>query len=191
MSGSNGADALIDSFSLVAYLPEPLASFVDDLREELQPGANVRGHLTILPPRKLSCSLNEAIEDLRESLRTEPPFHVTLGEVHKFPVTNVIHLCVGDGLAQVESLHQRLDRGRFAWQETYRYEPHVTLAQRLVGEAVFRAETHAKRQWREFPKSRTFFLEQLTLVRYAREGNWENLQDYVLRTPSPVPVGMR
>ncbi len=191
MSGSTGADALIDSFSLVAYLPEPLASFVDDLREELQPGAHVRGHLTILPPRKLSCSLREAVQDLQDSLRSESPFHVTLGEVGKFPVTNVIHLGVGEGLRDVERLHRHLDRGRFAWQETYRYEPHVTLAQRLVGEAVYRAEDAAKRKWHDFPKSRTFFLEQLTLVRYAREGNWENLQDYVLRSPSPVPVGTR
>ena len=151
----------------------------------------MRGHLTILPPRKLACSLSEAVEDLRGSLESERPFYVTLGEVHKFPVTNVIHLCVGDGLGNVERLHRHLDRGRFAWQETYRYEPHVTLAQRLVGDEVFRAEAIAKRKWREFLQSRTFFLEQLTLVRYAREGNWENLQDYVLRSPSPVPVGSR
>lgn len=186
MSESGGADALIDSFSLVAYLPDPLASFVDTLREEIQPGANVRGHLTILPPRKLTCSIQEAIGELGSALKECTPFEVALGEVRKFPVTNVIHLSVGHGVDRVEQLHQHLDRGIFAWDEPYRYEPHVTLAQRLTGDAVGEAERIAEQQWRDYRHSRSFFLERLTLVRYAREGNWRNLQDYLLRTPVAV-----
>ena len=47
---SSGQD-VVNSFSLVAYIPDPLRKFLDDLRRELVPGCVPNAHVTILPPR--------------------------------------------------------------------------------------------------------------------------------------------
>ena len=44
----------INSFALVSYIPEPLAGFLDRLRQELVPNCFLRAHVTILPPRPIS-----------------------------------------------------------------------------------------------------------------------------------------
>src|SRR5262245_39353882 len=97
MEGSDGASIPINSFSLVAYLPEPLAGFVDALRREVQPGCTVRGHITILPPRPLCCSCDQAWEQLESKLQFVQPFTVELADVRVFAVTQVIHLSVNAG----------------------------------------------------------------------------------------------
>ena len=38
----------INSFALVTYIPEPLAGFLDRLRQELVPNCFLRAHATIL-----------------------------------------------------------------------------------------------------------------------------------------------
>ena len=55
--GADVPDSLINSFALVAYLPEPLAGCVETLRREVHTDedGDVRGHVTILPPRPLAC----------------------------------------------------------------------------------------------------------------------------------------
>jgi hypothetical protein len=62
----------INLFSLVTYLPEPLAGFIDHLRQELVPGCSLRAHVTYLVPRPLR-DAEVASEHIRKTLRQIQP----------------------------------------------------------------------------------------------------------------------
>ncbi len=176
-------DAPINSFSLVAYLPEPLAGFVDSLRREVEVGSTVRGHITLLPPRPLPCTSEQAWAELQGPLQRVQPFRVELDGVRVFPVSQVLHLAIGPGFEDLRRLHGLLDRGACRFQENFDYHPHVTVAQFLPVEAIPHARAVAEARWREFSGDRGFLLERLTLVQNTEQNHWLNLRDFDLRQP--------
>jgi 2'-5' RNA ligase len=176
-------DSRINSFSLVAYLPEPLAGFVDALRRDIQPGCTARGHVTVLPPRPLMASFEQACEEIASVLDEEHVFSVHLGQVCVFPASGVVHLAIGQGSATLIRLHRALNRGSWEHQEMFYYHPHVTAAQGLDPEAVTRATRVAVERWREYQGPRVFAVERVTLVQNTVGNEWRNLREFELRTP--------
>ena len=180
MPGSS--TVFINAFSLVAYLPEPLAGFVDTLRHELEPDAHSRGHVTLLPPRPIDGGLHCASEVIDSVLSVEFTFDIHLGKVEVFPATKVLHLSIGEGAAKLNRLHRALNRGACGHMEAYYYHPHVTLAQGIETERVNEACETATQRWSEYSGPRSFALERVTLVQNIN-GEWTNLQEFSLRTP--------
>jgi 2'-5' RNA ligase len=183
-------DERMDLFALVAYIPEPLAGFLDALRRELAPGCRLRAHITILPPRELACDLQTASRELEKALSQTRSFRVSVGEVKVFPGSEVIHVAIDAGLEQLRKLHAQLNQGDCKAPELWRYHPHVTLAQDLEPTAVPAAFNLAERRWREYSGPRSFALDHLTFVRRtlgddcAVENLWVDLATWEL--PSPV-----
>ena len=71
----------INSYALITYIPEPLAGFLDRLRQELVPNCFLRAHVTTLPPRPLSASPEACWDLIRSLVPRFTPFEVTLGEI--------------------------------------------------------------------------------------------------------------
>jgi 2'-5' RNA ligase len=181
MKRSNGVGNAINSFALISYLPEPVAGFLDSLRDELVPRCEVKTHVTILPPRPLATGLPEsAWSDLNDLLDGFPPFRVELTSIEVFEGTNVIYLSVGAGYRDLERMHAALNQGPVQFAEPFLYHPHVTLAQQLLPEAVGSALALARRRWREFPYSRSFMVDRLTFVQNTVDNRWADLAGRVL-----------
>lgn len=178
-----GEGAAINSFSLVAYLAEPLAGFIERLRQEMQPGCTARSHLTFLPPRPLEIPLEEICSQLDAGLREQRAFRVELCEVCVFPVSQVVHLSLGAGLAESIQIHQRLHQGDLCCQECFEYHPHVTLAQDLSPESAEEVKILAEHRWREYSGNRDFLVEHLTLVQNTMDNRWTNLGEFWLQVP--------
>src|ERR1700683_782267 len=87
----------INSFALVTYIPEPLAGFLDRLRQEVVPNCFLRAHVTILPPRPISSSPEAAWEAVRAMAPLFAPFDVEMTHLEVFPVSDVIHISIGGG----------------------------------------------------------------------------------------------
>ena len=180
-----------DLFALVAYLPEPLAGFVDAVRDELAPGCRLRAHLTLLPPRELGCGAEAASQEIQRALEHAHSFRVSAREVKVFPDSEVIHIAVEDGLEPLLGLHSQLNQGGCKAPELWCYHPHITLAQGLEPAAVRPAFELATRRWREYSGPRSFAVEHLTFVRRlleteasAQENCWVDLRTWEL--PSAV-----
>ncbi|MEO8096511.1 MAG: 2'-5' RNA ligase family protein [Acidobacteriota bacterium] len=186
MDGSRGGDPLINSFSLVAYLPEPLASFVNTLRWEIEPGCSSRSHLTALPPRHIVAATSQAISEIETNLKDWEAFEVSLENVEVFPVSKVIHLSIGHGSEALLHLHRQLNRGALGFQEVFHYHPHVTLAQALPPDQVERITALATERWRDYGQARSFLLDRLTLVQNTEAHGWQNLHEIFLRSPVRV-----
>ena len=68
-------------YALVAYVRNSLGKFVEAMRQELHPDhSHSPAHITILPPRALSGSEDEALGALRAALAETEAFQVKVGE---------------------------------------------------------------------------------------------------------------
>ena len=185
MSGCNGEGRPLNSFALVAYLPDPLADFIDGLRGDLEPGCVARAHVTLLPPRILSCSPDSAWNQLLEGLEQLHPFRVELQEVKIFGRSDVIYISIGAGYEELREAHRTLDRGHCHVSEAWDYCPHITLFQTLDSSEVAARFRLAVQRWRDFPFPKSFMLDQVSFVQNTWGNRWRDLQHYDLAA-SPV-----
>ena len=184
--GFCGEGTAINSFSLVAYVPQPLAGFIERLRQETQPECTARSHLTFLPPRLLDIPLNQIRGQLEAGLRDQPAFRVELCDVRVFEVSQVVHLSLGAGWAEARKIHEALHRDGLYRQELFEYHPHVTLAQDLDPAKLASVTELATRRWQEYSGTRHFAVDHLTLVQNTLENGWTNLGEFSLRVPVSV-----
>jgi 2'-5' RNA ligase len=186
MDGLCGEGSAINSFSLVAYVPQPVAGFIERLRQEIKPGCKGRSHLTFLPPRPLDISLEEVRRQLETGLRNQPGFHVELCEVRVFPVSEAVHLTIGAGWAEAKRIHEILHKGHLCCKESFEYHPHVTLAHDLDPKDVAAVADLARRRWQEYSGVRDFLVDHVTLVQNTIENEWTNLGEFPLGVPVSV-----
>jgi 2'-5' RNA ligase len=183
MDGLCGEGTAINSFSLVAYVPEPLGGFIERLRQEIQPGYKGSSHLTFLPPRPRDVPQEQVRSQLEAGLRNQPAFRVELRDVRVFPVSEAVHLSVGAGRIEAKRIHGLLHRGNLCCQESFEYHPHVTLAHDLDPANVAAAAELAKLRWQEYSGTRDFLVDHVTLVQNTIENIWTNLGEFALGVP--------
>jgi 2'-5' RNA ligase len=179
----------INSFALVSYIPEPLAGFLDKLRQELVPNCFLRAHATILPPRPVCTSPEAAWETVRTLAPLFPPFEVELAHVEVFPVSDVIYIEIGRGREEMQNMHNALNAEGFLCYEPYPYHPHVTLAQNLKGDEVDELGRVARARWAECKLPKTFRVDKVVFVQNTRRNCWLDLGESALGHPESRLVG--
>src|SRR6185437_13448775 len=133
------ADLTIGQFALVAYISDPLARFLDDLRLELTPGARPHAHVTILPPRPLYEELKDTVQKIAENIKGSAPFRIDLGEIEIFESSRVIYLGLVRGVNELRRLYTALNCGCIQYTENFPYHPHITIAQNILPADLARA----------------------------------------------------
>jgi 2'-5' RNA ligase len=179
----------INSFALVTYIPEPLAGFLDRLRQELVPNCFLRAHVTALPPRPLSSSPEAAWEGIRALAKQFAPFEIQLGNIELFPVSDVIYIQIASGREVLKQIHVAMNTGGLAFREDFPYHPHVTLAQHLKPDEVDELVHVARSRWAECPFPKTFRAEKIVFVQNTRRDEWVDLGELDLGQGDPNPAG--
>jgi len=180
MNGCNGGGFRVNSFALVSYIPDPLATFLDRLRNDLVSECHAKAHVTVLPPRPLICAPGEAWNQTHTRLQDFQPFLVELGEIAVFPVTEVIYVSVKAGGSELQKLHAALNRGGVEFVEPFCYHPHITLAQDLPPGQLADARQIAAGRWHDFRAARSFVVDELTFVQNTIDNCWTDLQKWRL-----------
>ena len=170
----SGADR-INSFALVAYIPEPLASFLDKLRQELVPNCFLRAHVTILPPRPICSSPEAAWNTIRSIASHFPPFDIEASGVEVFPISDVIYVATGAGSDRLREMHAVMNSDGLDFKESYPYHPHITLAQELKSDELDELIGVARQRWAEFQHERTFHVDKVVFVQNTRRNEWLDL----------------
>jgi 2'-5' RNA ligase len=179
----------INSFALVSYIPEPLADFLDRLREELVPNCFLRAHVTILPPRPISSKPEAAWGTVRTLAPRFAPFDVEMTQVEVFPVSDVIYVGIGRGRDEMERMHAGLNVDGLKFPEPYPYHPHITLAQDLKGDEVDELARVARTRWAESTVPKTFRVDEVFFVQNTRRKEWLDLGESALGHPESRLVG--
>ncbi len=179
----------INSFALVTYIPEPLAGFLDRLRQELVPNCFLRAHVTMMPPRPL-CSTPEAAWKVVKSLVPRfAPFDIQLGNIEVFPVSDVIYVNVTTGSDELKQMHEALNVDGFKRKEDFPYHPHVTVAQELKSDEVDELVCVARTRWAESTMPKTFRAEKMIFVQNTRRNQWVDLGECELGCGESKLVG--
>lgn len=154
-------------YAVVAYVRNSLGSFVEDLRHDLHPGeVNLPAHLTILPPRPLQGTEEEAQRLIQEVCGGVAPFEVLLGDVETFvPTTPTVFVRVAHAGYRVRELHDKLNTGALFCQECWPYMPHLTIIKLAEEEAARHAARLARQRWAKFNGPRAIRIEEVTFVR--------------------------
>jgi 2'-5' RNA ligase len=167
-------------YALVAYIPEPLATFLNGLRRRIDPGSEPNAHVTLLPPRALSGSPEEAIRQIDEFARHQPPFELVAANVEIFDCTHVVFLEVELNRQLLEKIHRALNNGALSAIEPYTYHPHITLVQcHPPDEAQSRAEA-TRAGWATYTGPRRFVVNRLTFVKHVCGNQWQDLASFDL-----------
>jgi 2'-5' RNA ligase len=165
---------------MVVYIPNPLGAFLDDLRCELVPTYRPHAHISVLPPRPLAGHELAAREQMRHLAARAAPFDIEASEIAIFPSTNVVYLEVSGGRQELERMHRILNTGALAFEEPFRYHPHITLAQDFEPASLDRIAPLARLRWAEYDGPRQFRADRLTFVQ-NRPGNiWVDVDEYEL-----------
>ena len=179
-------------YSAVAYVRSPVGSFVEELRRELHPAhTHADAHLTVLPPRPLRGSEQQALGVLSEVCQTVVPFEITMGDVESFvPITPTVFLRVARGAYRMRELHDQLNQGALAYEEPWPYMPHLTIVKTDTVEEALKAEVIARQRWRANAGTRTVRIDSLTFVKGNGE-RWLDLETVRLSGVASISPGQR
>lgn len=179
----------INSFALVSYIPEPLAGFLDRMRQELVPDCFLRAHVTILPPRPISSSPGAAWDLVRWFAPQFAPFEVTVTNVEVFPVSDVIYVNIAAGTEQLTQMHAAMNADGLRFRDAFSYHPHVTLAQNLKPDQVDELLHVARARWAECSYPKTFRVDKAVFVQNTRNCGWIDLGECQLGHDDAKLVG--
>jgi 2'-5' RNA ligase len=173
-------------YALVAYVRSPIGRFVEDLRRDLHPEIpELPAHVTVLPPRNLLGTEEEARQQIQEICRTVKPFEIVMGDVETFaPTTPTVFIRVAHAAYRMRDLHDRLNVGALQYAEPWPYMPHLTIVKLPTEEAARQAAELSRQRWASFGHSRRILIEEVTFVREGNETHsWVDL--------ASLPLGSR
>jgi 2'-5' RNA ligase len=174
-------------YALVAYVRSPIGRFVEDLRRDLHPEhPELPAHVTVLPPRPLQGSEEQAQQLIREVCQTVPPFEIVLGDVETFaPSTPTVFIRVAHAAYRMRDLHDRLNAGALHCDEPWPYMPHLTIVKVSAMELASQAAELSRQRWAHYGHSRHILIEELTFVRESANTDlWTDLASFPLGGPS-------
>jgi 2'-5' RNA ligase len=171
-------------YALVAYVRSGLGQFIEGLRRELHPPqAHIPTHITVLPPRPLNGSEEEAIAMLRDQSAKAMPFTVELGEVESFlPMTPTVFIRVSRAGYKMRELHDLMNRAPLKFHESLPYMPHVTVAKLDDNRRAAEVLQISEERWANYAGPHVIELTHLSFVR-GGEHTWTDLADVVLSAP--------
>lgn len=164
-----------NQFALVSYIPDPLGTFLDDLRLELIPGCSPHAHVTVLPPRPVEEDPLRAARQIELFAAKFEEFDVELKDVELFPASKVIYLGIGRGGSQLREMYSALNRGPVEYREPFPYHPHSTLAQNIPPERVDELFRLAQKRWAEYTGPRSFRVHCMDFVKNTFGTCWADL----------------
>jgi 2'-5' RNA ligase len=164
-------------YAVVAYVRNQVGHFVEDLRRELHPDhSHLAAHVTVLPPRRLSGSEQEAIDSLQEHSARFPSFDVRLGDVETFsPTTPTVFLRVERFAHRFRDLHEELNTGPLHCEEQWPYMPHLTIVKMPELSSAANALLKSRKRWGDYSGSKSAHIEELTFVREGENNQWIDL----------------
>ena len=175
-------------FALVAYVPDPLAEFLYQMRRSLHEAPCPRPHVTLLPPRPLRVSVESACRTADKILRPQYAFEVELSHMSYFANTNTLYLDINDGASELRALHEQLNHGDLYHEEEFAFRPHLTVAGLVNASRLPAVLRQAEADWRAAACSPRFTLSEIVCLLQpggTSDGNWQRLSSVRLNPVSP------
>lgn len=154
-------------YALVAYVRNQVGAFVEQLRREIHPEhGHLAAHVTVLPPRPLRGTEEEALAAVSRFADSQPAFEIGMGDVETFvPSTPTIFIRVARAAYRMRELHDAMNAGVLQYDEPWPYMPHLTIAKLDCTPDVEPLIETARTRWKEYNGSRQVTVDNLAFVR--------------------------
>lgn len=165
-------------FALVSYIPDPLGSFLQGLREVVPNSDRSEAHITLLPPRPLKLPVETASTQARTILREFPPFNVELSQVRRFAETKFLYLDLAEGSSVIHDLHNALNKGDLFDREEFEFRPHLTLGGPVSPGVLDSAQHQAEVIWNAGHCAARFTIQEVVCLWSSpdsAQGEWRRL----------------
>lgn len=166
------------SFALVTYIPEPLGAFLHSLRHALPGEENPQAHITLLPPRPLKASVDLVSREAHAVLSRFQSFSVKLAGVKMFPETNILYLEISKGNDTLHKLHDALNSGLLAHDESFDFLPHLTLSGPVPLLDTAKVREQAKKVWEAHKGETSFEISEVVALwqpLYTSPDDWNRV----------------
>lgn len=172
-------------YAAVAYVRNPVGIFVEELRRELHPAhTHANAHITILPPRPICGTEEQALELLRTAARSSAPFDITMGDVETFiPTTPTVFIRVAYGAYRMRELHDKINLGALCFDEPWPYMPHLTIVKADTVDEARKIVGLSRQRWDCFAQGRKIRIDSLAFVK----GNGDRWVDLASIPLGPEP----
>lgn len=172
-------------YAAVTYVRSPAGVFVEEMRRDLHPAhTHADAHITILPPRALKGTEEQAIRQLESTCRGVSPFEVTMGDVESFiPATPTVFIRVAHGAYRFRELHDRLNDGALHCEEPWSYMPHLTIVKMDTIDEARKVVGLARPRWDQCDDNRKIRIDKVVFVKGVGE-RWMDLATIPLGQPS-------
>ena len=177
---------LINSCAVVAYITDPVAAFINRLRQEVTLAARIKLTSRFFLPGLFTSTRVKPSSNARDIVGRFEAFEAQLGGVDLFEGTGVIKVNVTGGLAELRTLHDILNTGPFESVEDFEYAPHVTVAKKSRPRTYPRAWNRCVPAGTQNGPPPAVRVESLTFVQQKSDGTWANLAELWLERPQPV-----
>ena len=170
-------------YAVVSYVRGDLGKFIDEVRAQLAPAqSHLHAHLTLLPPRPLGGTEEQAARTLQQVCRRLKPVEVSFGEVRLFvPITPTVYLSIEECADAIRAMHDALNTGELFCYEALPYIPHFTVAALQSDEEAERTAAMVRRLWAAYTGPRTARLTELAFAVDRQAANrWEDLATFPL-----------
>ena len=170
-------------YAVVAYVRNSVGHFVEDLRRELYPEhGHLPAHVTVLPPRALKGTEEEARALLMQELESVETFKIHMGQVETFiPTTPTVFLRVSSHAHRFRELHEDLNVGPFHYAEQWPYMPHLTIVKMPDIPEAERAAALSRQRWERYRGDRSAQVADFTFVRESSSQHWTDLATFPLK----------
>jgi 2'-5' RNA ligase len=171
-------------YAAVTYVRSPAGVFIEEMRRDLHPAhTHADAHITVLPPRILRGTEEQAIHLLNDTCRAATAFHITMGDVESFiPATPTVFIRVAHGAYRFRELHEQLNRGALQCNEPWPYMPHLTIVKMETVEEARKVVDLARPRWDACDDSRKIRVDSITFVKGSGE-RWMDLATIPLGRP--------
>ena len=171
-------------YAVVSYIQGELGIFINELRAHLMPPqAHLRAHITLLPPRPLLGSEEDACRTLEKLSHRLHPVKLSFGHAGLFvPITPTVYLSIEEGANEVRAVHDALNTGELLCYEALPYMPHLTVAAMRCDEEANRVLEIVRRRWAEYDGPRHATIDSLTFaIDSELDNQWCDIVTFPLR----------
>ncbi len=181
--GDDSKPGALGWLALVCYLPDRQKAFLEPIRQRIGGRALPPFHITILPPRPLGSSLDQACAQIAAATGSRKAFSAELSEVRYFPETEFLYMDIAAGRVQLYELHKVLNAGELAYREVHEFRPHLTLGGPVLPEHIKDAQQRTAEEWARSECPRPVLIEELVCLWLApgsENKEWQRYRSFSL-----------
>jgi len=164
-------------YGIVIFPESEVQDRVNALRKRYDSHYNlIAPHVTVKEAFELD-DVESAVNHIEEVTKKIPPFTLKVNKIKTFlPTSPVVYLAFEENPV-IKQLHEKINSGPLYHEATFKFIPHITIAQDLSSQEL--SDIYGRLKLKDFEMS--FPVDRIHLLYQLENETWTNHQTFMLR----------